>query len=76
MGRAFQSAQQSLASARRVQIYIAQKGYYDGHDRADVVKDRQTRFLPAMANYREQLVEYTMGNPTEEIIKTLPPGVR
>ena len=50
--------------------------YYDGHDRADVVKDRQTRFLPAMAMYRERLVEYTMGNPTEEIIKTLPPGVR
>lgn len=25
--------------------------YYDGHDRSDVVKDRQERFLPAMAGY-------------------------
>ena len=49
--------------------------YYDGHDRPDVVKDRQERFLPAMAGYRQRLVEYKMGDPTEEIVKPLPPGV-
>ena len=36
--------------------------YYDGHDRPDVVKYRQEVFLPAMANYRERLVEYKMGD--------------
>lgn len=50
--------------------------YYDGHDRADVIEDRQERFLPAMAGYRQQLVEYQMGDPSEEILKPLPPGVR
>jgi hypothetical protein len=50
--------------------------YYDGHDRPDVVKDRQERFLPAMAGHRQQLVEYKMGDPTEEIVKPLLFGVR
>lgn len=50
--------------------------YYDGHDREDVVKDRQERFLPAMAEYRERLVEYKMGCLTEEVMKSIPIGVR
>ena len=35
--------------------------YYDGHDQEDVIKDHQEWFLPAMAEYREKLVEYKMG---------------
>jgi hypothetical protein len=50
--------------------------YYDSHDRPDVVKYRQEVFLPAMANHRECLVEYKMGEPQVEIEKPLPPGVR
>lgn len=50
--------------------------YYDGHDCPDVVKDRQERFLPTIEEYRQQLVEYKMEDPSEEILKPLPPGVR
>ena len=50
--------------------------YYDGHDRADVVKDRQERFLPTMKEHRQRLVEYSMEDPTKEILKPLPPDVR
>ena len=50
--------------------------YYDGHDREDVVKDRQEWFLPAMAEYRERLVEYKMECLTEEVMKSIPIGVR
>ena len=50
--------------------------YYVGHDRADVVKDRQERFLPTMEEYRQRLVEYSMEDPTKEVLKPLPPDVR
>jgi len=50
--------------------------YYNGHDRPDVVKDRQERFLPAMAEYKQRLVEYEMKDLTKEIPKPLPAGVR
>ena len=49
--------------------------YYDGHDWEDVVKDCQEWFLPAMAEYRERLVEYKMGCLTEEVMKSIPIGV-
>ena len=50
--------------------------YYDGHDQEDVVKDCQEWFLPAMAEYREQLVEYKMGCLTEEVMKSILIGVQ
>jgi len=72
----------SLSTARR---WLQREGfkytlhkkaiYYDGHDRADVVKDCQERFLPTMEEYRQQLVEYKMEDTTEEILKPLPSGV-
>ncbi len=43
--------------------------YYDGHERPDVVKYRQEEFLPAMERYRTWLVEYTVGNIAEEVVK-------
>lgn len=50
--------------------------YYDGHDHPDVIQDCQEQFLPAMADYRQRLVEYMMGNPNEEIAKSLPHGMQ
>jgi hypothetical protein len=41
-----------------------------------VIKYRQETFLPAMEIYRERLVEYKMGAPTELVEKQLLPGVR
>ncbi|KAJ7355202.1 hypothetical protein DFH08DRAFT_803251 [Mycena albidolilacea] len=43
--------------------------YYDGHERPDVVDDRQNRFLPAMAGHRYRLVEYKVGNVEVELDK-------
>ena len=73
----------SLSTARR---WLQREGfkftlhkqaiYYDGHDRPDVVKDRQERFLPVMAEYKQRLVEYKMDDLTEEISKPLAAGVR
>jgi hypothetical protein len=72
----------SLSTARR---WLMREGfrytqhkkaiYYDGHDWPDVVKYRQEVFLPAMAKYREWLVEYKMGEVHIEIEKPLPAGV-
>ena len=50
--------------------------YYDGHDREDVIKDFQERFLPAIEGYRQWLSEYKMGSPHEEIVKPLASGVQ
>lgn len=50
--------------------------YFDGHERPDVVDYRQNVFLPAMAEYRDRLVEYRLDNIFEEVIKNLPLGVR
>ncbi|TBU23040.1 hypothetical protein BD311DRAFT_811054 [Dichomitus squalens] len=35
--------------------------YYDGHERPDVVKDRNERFIPAMQAIRYRLVRYKVG---------------
>ncbi|KAJ7300665.1 hypothetical protein DFH08DRAFT_1090539, partial [Mycena albidolilacea] len=43
--------------------------YYDGHERPDVVDNRQNRFLPAMAGHRYRLVEYKIGNVEVELDK-------
>ena len=45
--------------------------YYDGHERPDVVADRQERFLPAMAKYEERLVEYIVGDVEHEVPKNI-----
>jgi hypothetical protein len=66
----------SLRTARR---WLHQEGfkytahkkalYYDGHERADVIKFRQEVFLPLMAEYRAQLVEYKVGDVDTEVSK-------
>jgi hypothetical protein len=43
--------------------------YYDGHERADVIKFRQEVFLPLMAEYRARLVEYKVGDVDTEVSK-------
>ena len=46
----------------------SKKGYYtDGHNRVDVVKDRETRFLPQMLDFEKRMREYSGDNM--EIIK-------
>lgn len=66
----------SLSTARRMLhregfFYTEHKKslYYDGHERPDVVKYRQEVFLPAMMEYRKQLVEYKVDNLDEEVRK-------
>ncbi|KAJ7865737.1 hypothetical protein B0H14DRAFT_3442767 [Mycena olivaceomarginata] len=66
----------SLRTARRLLqregfIYTEHKKslYYDGHERPDVVDDRQNRFLPAMAQHRHRLVEYKVGDVDVELDK-------
>lgn len=46
--------------------------YFDGHERPDVVEDRQNRFLPAMAGHRYRIVEYVVGNVDVEVTKDYP----
>lgn len=36
--------------------------YFDGQERPDVIEDRQTRFLPAMAAIRPLLIKYEVGD--------------
>ena len=43
--------------------------YYDGHERLDVVADRQQCFLPEMVKYEEHLVEYITGDVEHELQK-------
>ncbi|KAJ7865839.1 hypothetical protein B0H13DRAFT_2352779 [Mycena leptocephala] len=43
--------------------------YYDGHERPDVVNNRQNRFLLAMAGHRYRLVEYKVGDVEVELDK-------
>lgn len=59
----------SLATARRwlraegFEWKLHAKGlFYDGHERNDIVHDRQMRFLPAMAEYAKRLIRYEVGN--------------
>jgi hypothetical protein len=46
--------------------------YYDGHEHPDVVQYCQTEFLPAMAKYRPQLVEFIVGDVENELVKEPP----
>lgn len=48
--------------------------YYDGHERKDVVDDRQDRFLPSMEALKSRLVQYEQGDVTKEIPLELGPG--
>ncbi|KAI0717862.1 hypothetical protein C8T65DRAFT_694053 [Cerioporus squamosus] len=41
--------------------------YYDGHERPDVVADRQGRFIPAMQSIRDRLVQYEVGNVSHQL---------
>jgi hypothetical protein len=50
--------------------------YYNGHDRPDVLDYRQKYFLPAMQQYRTQMVEYKIGEVEMEVLKQLKPGER
>lgn len=43
--------------------------YYDGHERPDIVEDRQDRFLPDMAIHRPRLVEYVVGSVLQQVKK-------
>lgn len=43
--------------------------YFDGHERPDVVRYRQTEFLPTMAEYRRRLVEYVVGDVEKRVEK-------
>ena len=45
--------------------------YYDGHERPDVVDYRRKVFLPAMEEYRKQLVEYEIGDVSKEVQKLM-----
>ena len=40
--------------------------YLDGHERPDVVGYRQDCFVPQIKEYRQRLVEYVVGEVTEE----------
>jgi len=51
--------------------------FYDGHDRPDVVRDRQERFIPKLDSIRHRLVEYKPDDLTAEVEKpALLPGER
>jgi hypothetical protein len=42
--------------------------YFDGHDRPDVVKYQQEKFLPAMKEYWPRLVKYIVGDVRTEVM--------
>jgi hypothetical protein len=72
----------SLSTMRRIMLcegfsYMEhQKAvYFDGHERPDVVKDQQKRFIPAMEALRPRLVRYAVDNVTQEILPDFPQHV-
>lgn len=40
--------------------------YYDGHERPDVVEDRQTRFIPGLLSLKSRLVQYAVEDTNKE----------
>ena len=47
-----------------------QKGVYvDGHERPDVVEYRQKVFIPTIRSYQPRIIEYEIGNCTQEVAK-------
>jgi hypothetical protein len=47
-----------------------QKGIYvDGHERPDVAEYRQKVFIPAIRSYQPRIIEYEVGNCTQEVSK-------
>jgi hypothetical protein len=47
-----------------------QKGVYvDGHERPDVAEYRQKVFIPAIRSYQPRIIEYEVGNCTQEVVK-------
>jgi hypothetical protein len=55
---------------------LLRKGVYkDGHNRPDVVKYRQETFLPAMAKYERQMVQFE-GHDLKQVEPNLEPGER
>ncbi|TFY50693.1 hypothetical protein EVG20_g11382 [Dentipellis fragilis] len=68
----------SLSTMRRVMLnygftYSLHKKaiYYDGHERPDVIDDRQTRFIPEMLSRRERIVRYVVGDVTCEVTDSI-----
>lgn len=64
----------SLATMRRVMLregfsFMEHKKsvYFDGHERPDVVEDRQNRFIPAIEKIRPRIVKYSVQDVTKEI---------
>ncbi len=64
----------SLSTMRRIMLregfsYMEYRKsvYFDGHERPDVVEDRQKRFLPAMHKWRPYLVKYAIDDVTKEV---------
>ena len=47
-----------------------QKGIYvNGHERLDVAEYRQKVFIPAIRSYQPRIIEYEVGNYTQEVSK-------
>lgn len=44
--------------------------YFDGHERPDVVDDRQDRFIPEIDSCRDNMVEYVVGDVNVEKLKS------
>lgn len=64
----------SLSTMRRVMLregfsYMEHRKsvYFDGHERPDIVEDRQKRFVPTMRVLHPYLVKYEVGNVKQEI---------
>src|SRR6266704_5419325 len=45
--------------------------YFDGHERLDVVDNRQNHFLPLMAKHHTQQVEFMVGD-VEKVVEKIP----
>ncbi|KAI0337675.1 hypothetical protein BDW22DRAFT_1423443 [Trametopsis cervina] len=64
----------SLSTMRRIMLregfsYMKHKKavYFDGHERPDVVHDRQMRFIPSMEMIRPRLVKYATNDVTQQL---------
>jgi hypothetical protein len=44
--------------------------YFDGHERPDVVDDRQMRFVPEINLFKKRLAEYVVGDVSKLVQKT------
>lgn len=49
---------------------------FSGHERPDVVVDRNERYIPFMRSIRPRLLEYNKDDPTQVVEKPYIPGAR